>query len=100
MPAVKKNCHVMVPVKEDNGLLVDDKEKCIDELRELAQTKQHNPQTTSTLAVVRHWLSTEVLVYTHGRIVVYELRENTRETDDGKCGKEQVPHSQGGTPSK
>mmetsp|Transcript_26655 Transcript_26655/g.41379 ORF Transcript_26655/g.41379 Transcript_26655/m.41379 type:complete len:91 (+) Transcript_26655:586-858(+) len=90
----------MVPVKEDDGLLVDDKEKCIDKLRELAQTKQHNPQTTRTLAVVCHWLPTEVFVYTHGGIVVYELRENTRETDDGECGEEQVPQSQGGTPSE
>jgi len=32
MPAVKKNCHVMVPVKEDKGLFVYNNEECIQEL--------------------------------------------------------------------
>lgn len=100
MPAVKKYGHVMIPVKEDARLLVNDKEKCIDKLRELAQDKKHDPQSTCTLAISRNWISTEVFVYTLGCIIVHELRKYTDETDDGESGEEHVPQSQGFTPSK
>ena len=49
--AKEEDGHVMVPVEENEGLLAQDDEKGVNELKELGEDEQHGPKANVSLAV-------------------------------------------------
>ncbi len=94
MPAVGKDRDVMVPVKEDEWLLVDDNEKSIEEFREFGEDEELHPETGGPRSECDPGIRAKIIPQAHGCEVVNELRSGTNCSDPGKEGEGEVPQSE------
>mmetsp|Transcript_8248 Transcript_8248/g.16576 ORF Transcript_8248/g.16576 Transcript_8248/m.16576 type:complete len:217 (-) Transcript_8248:413-1063(-) len=84
MPAIEQDCNMMVPMQENQFLLVNDNEKRVHQFRKLGKNKELYPQTRRS-ATIRHLrIPTQVFLQSVRPQVVYQLRKGPQETHQGK----------------
>mmetsp|Transcript_86991 Transcript_86991/g.130436 ORF Transcript_86991/g.130436 Transcript_86991/m.130436 type:complete len:109 (-) Transcript_86991:344-670(-) len=77
MPTVKEDCDVVVPVEKNEGLLVDNDEEGINELRKFAENEKLNPQSSRARPIGRPWVQAKIVAKRHKVEIVYQVGQSS-----------------------
>jgi hypothetical protein len=98
MPAVEKDGNVMIPVQEDERLLVNDNKEGINQFGKLAETEQLNPKAGRARTELTFGIVADVIPEGHVIKIVGELRCRSDHSDEGEQTQAEIPHGQRAAP--
>mmetsp|Transcript_5659 Transcript_5659/g.12297 ORF Transcript_5659/g.12297 Transcript_5659/m.12297 type:complete len:191 (+) Transcript_5659:754-1326(+) len=84
----------MVPMKENEGLFMNDNEECIEQFGKFAQNKELDPKTGRTTPVECRGVIAEVIPKSIIGEIVIKLRGSAKGPDPRKEGKAKVPEGE------
>mmetsp|Transcript_54623 Transcript_54623/g.116047 ORF Transcript_54623/g.116047 Transcript_54623/m.116047 type:complete len:230 (+) Transcript_54623:128-817(+) len=91
VPAEEEDGHVMVPVQEDEGLLVHDDEERVQQLGELAEDEELDPEAGGARAVHLHGVAAHDVSERVGRQIVKQMRGGAERADGREERQQEVP---------
>jgi len=99
MPAVEKDGDVMIPMKKNEGLFVNDDEECVEQFGEFAEDKELDPESGGSGSVERRGVVAQVIAEGVVSQIVEELGSRSDGADPGKETETQVPEGEKTSPA-
>mmetsp|Transcript_15757 Transcript_15757/g.34031 ORF Transcript_15757/g.34031 Transcript_15757/m.34031 type:complete len:326 (-) Transcript_15757:102-1079(-) len=99
MPAVKKDGDMMIPMEEDERLLVNDNEESVKQLGKLAQNEQLHPKSRRSTPIQRRRIIAQIIPQRIRRQVVIQLRSRPDRANPREERQAQIPNGQNPPPA-
>lgn len=99
MPTVQQYRNVMVPMKENQGLLMHNNKEGIDQFGEFAQDEELHPESGGAGAVQRCGIVAQIVAEGICHEIVVKLGCRAERADPGEEGEAEVPKGEGASPT-